>query len=120
MFNNAKIFVLCIAAVALSSGVRAEQEVAQTLIGGPGLVGVGIPGVASVGVGGLGVYGPGVYGPGVYGPGAYGPGVYGPGVYGPGVGYNGAAPAYPSANRGASASASATANAYRKLRSEQE
>ncbi|KAE9264001.1 hypothetical protein PR003_g32954, partial [Phytophthora rubi] len=57
MFNNAKIFVLCIAAVALSSGVRAEQEVAQTLIGGPGLVGVGIPGVASVGVGGLGVYG---------------------------------------------------------------
>ncbi|KAE8877916.1 hypothetical protein PF005_g32233 [Phytophthora fragariae] len=115
MFNNAKIFVLCVAAVALSSGVRAEQEVAQTLIGGPGLVGVGIPGVASVGVGGLGVYGPGVYGPGVYGP-----GVYGPGVYGPGVGYNGAAPAYPSANRGATASASATANAYRKLRSEEE
>ncbi|KAE8877868.1 hypothetical protein PF003_g38002 [Phytophthora fragariae] len=115
MLSNAKIFVLCIAAVALSSAVRAEQEVAQTLIGGPGLLGVGIPGIASVGVGGLGVYGPGVYGPGVYGPGAYGPG-----VYGPGVGYNGAAPAYPSANRGASASASATANAYRKLRSEQE
>ncbi|KAE8956501.1 hypothetical protein PR003_g32772 [Phytophthora rubi] len=100
MFNNAKIFVLCVAAVALSSGVRRAR----------GLVGVGIPGVASVGVGGLGVYGPGVYGPGVYGP----------GVYGPGVGYNGAAPAYPSANRGATASASATANAYRKLRSEEE
>ncbi|KAJ8524816.1 hypothetical protein ON010_g16300 [Phytophthora cinnamomi] len=121
MLSTGKIFVMCIAAVALSSSVRAEREVAQTLIGGPGFVSVGVPGVASVGVGGLGVYGPGVYGPGV---GVYGPGV---GVYGPGYGYgyNGVAPAaaYPSTNGGgatATASASANANAYRKLRSEEE
>ncbi|KAE8951153.1 hypothetical protein PR001_g33847, partial [Phytophthora rubi] len=123
MVSSSNIFALCIATVALSSGVRAEQAVAQTLghiHGLHGLHGLG------VGVGGLGVYGPGVYGPGLYGPGvyggAYGPGVYGPGVYGPGVGV-GAAPAvaynsapapavqnsYPSTNGGATASASATA-----------
>ncbi|KAJ8516036.1 hypothetical protein ON010_g18490 [Phytophthora cinnamomi] len=91
MFTSIKLFAVCIATAALSNGVCAEQAVAQTLVGGPGFVGVGIPGVASVGVGGLGVYGPGVYGPGVYGPGVYGPGVYGPGVgvgVGPAVGYN--------------------------------
>ncbi|KAJ8523641.1 hypothetical protein ON010_g17477 [Phytophthora cinnamomi] len=111
---------MCIAAVALSSGVQAEKEVVETLIGGPG-VSVGVPGVASVGVG------PGVYGPGVVGPavGVGVPGVVGVGV-GPAVGYDGVsvgAPAtvvnggYPSANGGATATA--TANAHRKLRSEQ-
>ncbi|KAE8877920.1 hypothetical protein PF005_g23552 [Phytophthora fragariae] len=46
MFNSAKIFAMCIAAVALSSGVHAETEVAQ----GHG-VSVNIPGIVNVGVG---------------------------------------------------------------------
>ena len=55
MFSSSKIFTVCIAVVAFSSGVHAEKEVAQTL----GLVhhhglGVGVGGVG-VGVGGVGV-----------------------------------------------------------------
>ncbi|EGZ04939.1 hypothetical protein PHYSODRAFT_342786 [Phytophthora sojae] len=70
MLSSTKIFFKCIAAVVLSTRVKAEVQVAQTLVGGP-FVGVGVPGVADIGVGGLGVYGPGV------------------GVYGPGYGYDG-------------------------------
>ncbi|EGZ06662.1 hypothetical protein PHYSODRAFT_340882 [Phytophthora sojae] len=88
--------------MALSSGVHAEKE-------------VGVPGVASVGVG------PGVYGPGVVGPavGVGVPGVVGVGVN-PAVGYNGGTVVnggYPAANGGATATA--TANARRTLRSVQ-
>ncbi|KAE8989749.1 hypothetical protein PR002_g21360 [Phytophthora rubi] len=72
MVSSSNIFALCIATVALSSGVHAEKAVAETYVHcGHG-----------VGVYGPGVYGAGVCGPGVYG---YGPGVYGTGVYGPGV-----------------------------------
>ncbi|KAG6611731.1 Carbohydrate-binding protein [Phytophthora cinnamomi] len=65
--NSSKILVLCVAAAAVSSGVRAEKEVAETfgLLGVPGVgvgapgygygvgpgVSVGVPGLASVGVG---------------------------------------------------------------------
>ncbi|EGZ06740.1 hypothetical protein PHYSODRAFT_251998 [Phytophthora sojae] len=126
MFSNSKIFTVCVvAAVAISSGVSAEKEVAETFFSGPEGVGVGIPGVATVGVGGTGAYGPGVVSPGV----SVGvPGVVGVGAPGV-VGYNGVNvgapttvvnngyPAQPS-NGGATASATATANANRKLRSE--
>ncbi|KAE9277315.1 hypothetical protein PR003_g28824 [Phytophthora rubi] len=118
MLNSAKIFAMCIAAVALSSGVLADKEAAQTLVGGPG-VSVGVPGIVNVGVG-PGAYGPGVVGPavGVGVPGIVNVGVGGHGVGG--VGYNGGTVVnggYPSANGGASASA--TANANRKLRAVQ-
>ncbi|KAE9260620.1 hypothetical protein PR003_g34286, partial [Phytophthora rubi] len=73
--NSSRIFALCVAAAAVSSGVRAENEVAENpgLLGVPGLLGgllgaiglgygapgygggpavsVGVPGLASVGVG---------------------------------------------------------------------
>ncbi|KAI9991489.1 hypothetical protein PInf_019175 [Phytophthora infestans] len=55
MFSNNKIFGLCIAVVALSSGAHAEKQVAETfgLLDASGVDnGVGVPGVASVGVGG--------------------------------------------------------------------
>ncbi|GMF09149.1 unnamed protein product [Phytophthora lilii] len=90
MFTTTKITTLCIAIVALSSGVHAEKEVAETfgLLGLPG-VGVGVPGVASVGVGAPGVVGPGVSVgvPGVASVGVGVPGVVG--VSGVGVGVNG-------------------------------
>ncbi|KAE9174481.1 hypothetical protein PF004_g26649 [Phytophthora fragariae] len=89
MLSSSHIVGLCIAAAALSSGVRAEKAVAETfghLHGLHGLhgvhgvgVGVGVPGVLGVGVG-HGLYGPGVYGPGV------GVGVGVPGVASVGVG----------------------------------
>ncbi|EEY54075.1 carbohydrate-binding protein, putative [Phytophthora infestans T30-4] len=86
MFSNNKIIAMCIAAVALSSHVQAEKQVAETfgLLSVPG-VGVGVPGVASVGVGGPGYVGPGV-GVGVLGVASVGVGVGVPGV---GVGVNG-------------------------------
>ncbi|KAE8960608.1 hypothetical protein PR003_g32547 [Phytophthora rubi] len=111
MFNCEKIFAMCIAAVALSSGVHAETEAAQTLVGGPG-ISVGVPGIVNVGVGGA--YGPGVVGPAV---GVGVPGIVNVGVGGHGVGGAVVNGGYPSANGGASASA--TANANRKLRSVQ-
>ncbi|KAE8969814.1 hypothetical protein PR001_g27388 [Phytophthora rubi] len=69
--NSSRIFALCVAAAAVSSGVRAENEVAENpgllgvhgLLGATGLgygapgygggpaVSVGVPGLASVGVG---------------------------------------------------------------------
>ncbi|EGZ06697.1 hypothetical protein PHYSODRAFT_340913 [Phytophthora sojae] len=113
MFSNSKIFTVCVvAAVAISSGVSAEKEVAETFFSGPEGVGVGIPGVATVGVGGTGAYGPGVVSPGV---GVGVPGVVGVGA--PTTVVNNGYPAQPS-NGGATASATATANANRKLRSE--
>ncbi|EEY59131.1 uncharacterized protein PITG_11596 [Phytophthora infestans T30-4] len=63
MFSNNKIFGLCIAVVALSSGAHAEKQVAETfgLLDASGVDnGVGVPGVASVGVGGPSYVGPGV------------------------------------------------------------
>ncbi|KAE9277309.1 hypothetical protein PF008_g28886 [Phytophthora fragariae] len=73
MFNSGKIFSMCIVAVAISSEVRAEREVAETFgLLGLGLghgVSVGVPGIASVNVGLPGaVGGPVVGGPVVGGP----------------------------------------------------
>ncbi|KAJ8569308.1 hypothetical protein ON010_g5952 [Phytophthora cinnamomi] len=119
MFSSSKIFTVCtIAAAAISGGVRAEKEVAETFFTGPEGVGVGIPGVASVTVGGTGAYGPGVVSPGVSVgvPGVVGvgaPTVVGaaPTVYNNGVNVGAPTTAgYPS-NGGATASATATANA---------
>ena len=109
MFSSSKIFTVCIAVVAFSSGVHAEKEVAQTL----GLVhhhglGVGVGGVG-VGVGGVGV---GVGAPYYVG----GVGVGAPNYVG--YGYPAGAPTGVSASATASASANAGAGAaYRKLRS---
>ncbi|EGZ06646.1 hypothetical protein PHYSODRAFT_340864 [Phytophthora sojae] len=89
MFSSGKIFAMCIAAVAVSSGVHAEREVAETfgLLGLGHGIGVGVPGVASVGVG------PGAYGPGVVSPGASVgvPGIAGVNVGLPAVGVGGPA-----------------------------
>ena len=107
MFSSSKIFTVCIAVVAFSSGVHAEKEVAQTL----GLVhhhglGVGVGGVG-VGVGGVGVGAPYYVG---------GVGVGAPNYVG--YGYPAGAPTGVSASATASASANAGAGAaYRKLRS---
>nr|AAY43375.1 ipiB-like protein [Phytophthora infestans] len=63
MFSNNKIFGLCIAVVALSSGAHAEKQVAETfgLLDASGVDnGVGVPGVASVEVGGPSYVGSGV------------------------------------------------------------
>ncbi|KAE8954526.1 hypothetical protein PR002_g32062, partial [Phytophthora rubi] len=123
MLSSSKIFAMCVAAVAVSSGVQAEKEVAETfgLLGlgllGSGLLGhgvsVGVPGVASVGVG-PGAYGPGVVSPGVSvgvpGIASVGVGLPGVGVGAP-AGVNVGAPATVVNNGGAYGGAPATATA---------
>ncbi|CAI5721954.1 unnamed protein product [Peronospora destructor] len=78
MFTSSKFIAVCLAVAALSNGVYAEKEAAQTF-----------------GHLGMGPYGGGVYGAGMYGPGdGYGGGYgglgegdgYGTGVNGVGLG----------------------------------
>ncbi|GMF15082.1 unnamed protein product [Phytophthora fragariaefolia] len=122
--SSSKILVVCMAAVAISSGVRAEKEVAETFFSGPEGVGVGIPGVGTVSVGGPG-YGAGVVSPGVSVGGPVGVSVGAPAGYTgvnvvnpPTTVVNGGYQNPPPSSNGATATATATANASaRKLRS---